>query len=193
MLSAIIGSDDPDSAKLIQRIQLAQDDLHRLYEDVREYARPIRVTTSPKRLDELLHQAWEELIVKRDGRKTKLIEQAESSDLICHVEPFLIRQAFRNILDNSLAACEDPVAITATWRDAMLNDRPSLQVSLRDNGPGLQRHAREKLFDEFFTTKTHGTGLGLAIVKRFIEAHSGTLVVGDVDQGLELVITLPRD
>ena len=104
MLSAIIGSDDPDSTKLIQRIQLAQDDLHRLYEDVSEYARPIRVTTTPKRLDELLHQAWDELIVKRDGRKTKLIQEAESDYLTCHVEPFLIRQAFRNILDNSLAA-----------------------------------------------------------------------------------------
>tara|TARA_R110002072_G_scaffold243821_2_gene403116 strand:+ start:106685 stop:108508 length:1824 start_codon:yes stop_codon:yes gene_type:complete len=192
MLSAIIGTDDPDSTKLIQRIQLAQDDLHRLYEDVREYARPIRVTTTPKRLDELLQQAWDELIVKRDGRKTKLIQQAESDDLTCHVEPFLIRQAFRNILDNSLAACEDPVTITATWRDAMLNGRSSLQVSLRDNGPGLQPHSREKLFDEFFTTKTHGTGLGLAIVKRFVDAHSGTLVVGEVDQGLELVITLPK-
>ena len=192
MLSAIIGSDDPDSTKLIQRIQLAQDDLHRLYEDVREYARPIRVTTTPKRLDELLHQAWDELIVKRDGRKTKLIQEAESDDLTCHVEPFLIRQAFRNILDNSLAACEGPVTITATWRDAMLNGRSSLQVSIRDNGPGLQPHSREKLFDEFFTTKTHGTGLALAIVKRFVDAHSGTLVVGKVDQGLELIITLPR-
>jgi len=192
MLSAIIGTDDPDSAKLIQRIQFAQDDLHRLYEDVREYARPIRVTTSPKRLDELLHQAWDELIVKRDGRKTKLIENNESDDVICPVEPFLIRQAFRNILDNSLAACEDPVTITATWRNATLNGRSALQVSLCDNGPGLQLHAREKLFDEFFTTKTHGTGLGLAIVKRFVEAHSGTLVVGDASQGLELVITLPR-
>ena len=192
MLSAIIGTDDPDSTKLIQRIQLAQDDLHRLYEDVREYARPIRVTTSPKRLDELLHQAWEELIVKRDGRKTKLIEHTESSDLICHVEPFLIRQAFRNILDNSLAACEDPVTITVTWRDATLNDRPALQVSLLDNGPGLQPGSREKMFGEFFTTKTHGTGLGLAIVKRFVDAHSGMLGVGEADHGLELVITLPR-
>ena len=59
MLSAIIGNDDPDTGKLIQRIQLAQDDLHRLYEDVREYARPIRVKTVPKSLDELLHQAWD--------------------------------------------------------------------------------------------------------------------------------------
>lgn len=192
MLSAIIGSDDPDSAKLIQRIQLAQDDLHRLYEDVREYARPIRVTTSPKRLDDLLHQAWDELIVKRDGRQTKLIEYAEATDLICHVEPFLIRQVFRNILDNSLAACEDPVSIAVTWRDATHNGRPALQVSVLDNGPGLQPGSRGKLFSEFFTTKTHGTGLGLAIVKRFVDAHSGTLAVGESEHGLELVITLPR-
>ena len=133
------------------------------------------------------------MIVKRDNRDAHLIEQAETDDLVCPVEPFLIRQALRNILDNSLAACEDPVTITATWANTTLTGRSALQVSLRDNGPGLTADAREKLFNEFFTTKTHGTGLGLAIVKRFIEAHSGTLVVGDSEDGLELVITLPRE
>jgi two-component system, LuxR family, sensor kinase FixL len=192
MLSAIVGNSEPDATKLIQRIQLAQDDLHRLYEDVREYARPIRVEKIPKRVDELLRQAWDELIVKRDNREARLVENAETDDLICPVEPFLIRQALRNILDNSLAASEDPVTITVTWKDFELDSRTALQVSLRDNGPGLTPDAREKLFNEFFTTKTHGTGLGLAIVKRFIDAHSGTLVVGDFEDGLELVITLPR-
>jgi two-component system, LuxR family, sensor kinase FixL len=192
MLSAIVGNSEPDAAKLIQRIQLAQDDLHRLYEDVREYARPIRVEKTPKRVDELLQLAWDELIVNRDTRNARLVEHAETDDLVCPVEPFLIRQALRNILDNSLAAGKDPVIITATWKDSMLNELSALQISLRDNGPGLTEDARKKLFNEFFTTKTHGTGLGLAIVKRFIEAHSGTLVVGDFADGLELVITLPR-
>lgn len=192
MLSAIVGNEDPDTGKLIQRIQMAQDDLHRLYEDVREYARPIRVETTPKRVDELLHLAWDELIVKREGRSAKLTEHLETDNLICPVEPFLIRQVFRNILDNALAACTDPVSITVTWKDAEIGSPPALQVSLLDNGPGLQQESREKLFDEFFTTKTHGTGLGLAIVKRFIDAHSGTLTIGESSNGLELVITLPR-
>jgi signal transduction histidine kinase len=159
---------------------------------VREYARPIRVEKTPKRVDELLQLAWDELIVNRDTRNARLVEHAETDDLVCPVEPFLIRQALRNILDNSLAAGKDPVIITATWKDSMLNELSALQISLRDNGPGLTEDARKKLFNEFFTTKTHGTGLGLAIVKRFIEAHSGTLVVGDFADGLELVITLPR-
>lgn len=193
MLSEIVGNSEPDSAKLIQRIQLAQDDLHRLYEDVREYARPIRVEKTAKRVDELLRQAWDELIVKRDDRDARLVVVAETDDLICPVEPFLIRQSLRNILDNSLAACEDPVTITATWTDSELNGRDALQLTLKDNGPGLNPDVREKLFNEFFTTKTHGTGLGLAIVKRFIEAHSGTLVVGDLENGLELLLNLPRE
>jgi len=192
MLSAIVGNDDPDTGKLIQRIQMAQDDLHRLYEDVREYARPIRVETTPKPVDELLRQAWEELIVKRDGREAKLTEKLETENLVCPVEPFLIRQVFRNILDNSLAACTEPVSITATWKDATLGSQPALQVSLHDNGPGLEPESHAKLFEEFFTTKTHGTGLGLAIVKRFTDAHSGRLTIGEFSNGLELVITLPR-
>lgn len=192
MLSAIVGNENPDTGKLIQRIQTAQDDLHRLYEDVREYARPIRVQKTPNRVDELLHQAWDELIVKREGRDTKLTEKSQTDNLVCPVEPFLIRQMFRNILDNALAACTDPVCITVTWQDVTLGSQPALQVSLHDNGPGLEPKSHQKLFEEFFTTKTHGTGLGLAIVKRLTDAHSGTLTIGESSNGLELVITLPR-
>jgi nitrogen-specific signal transduction histidine kinase len=48
------------------------------------------------------------------------------------------------------------------------------------------------VFDAFYSTKTKGTGLGMAIVKRIVEAHQGTVAVGESEQGAEFVITLPR-
>lgn len=185
--------DNAQATKLIKRIQVAQDDLHRLYEDVREYARPIRIEPHPCRLDELLHQAWDELIVKRTSRETHLHEVKKAQELICDVEAFAIRQVFRNLLDNALAACSDPVEITVTWSDSVINGMPALRVSLKDNGPGVSDEHREQIFDEFFTTKTHGTGLGLAISRRFIETHGGRIeAVNSLPPGLEIAITLPR-
>ena len=184
--------DNAQATKLIKRIQVAQDDLHRLYEDVREYARPIRIEPHPCRLDELLQQAWDELVVKRECRLSKLNELKRTRDLVCDVEAFAIRQVFRNLLDNSLAACPDPVEIGVIWSDTTLNGMPALRVSIRDNGPGVSPEHRAQIFDEFFTTKTHGTGLGLAISRRFIETHGGRIEAAPTTPGLEIVITLLR-
>ena len=51
----------------------------------------------------------------------------------------------------------------------------------------------QKVFAAFFTTKPKGTGLGMAIVKRILDAHRGTITVGETNpRGAEFVITLPR-
>lgn len=185
--------DDPQAMKLIERIQTAQDDLHRLYEDVREYARPVQVNPQHTKLDQLLQHAWDELIVKREGRKSSLLISVKTERTECPVEAFLIRQVFRNIFDNSLAACDDPVEITVTLTDATLRGTAALSIYVQDNGPGLPSESMAKVFDEFFTTKTHGTGLGLAIVKRLIEVHGGTIGLDrDAASGFALRILLPR-
>ena len=186
-------ADNDFAMKLIQRIQTAQDDLHRLYEDVREYARPIQVDPKPANLDELLQLAWDELVVKREGRKSSLLIKVDTDSTECSVETFLIRQVFRNILDNSLAACDEPVEIDAHLTDAILEGQPALAIRIRDNGPGLPAESRDQVFDEFFTTKTHGTGLGLAIVHRLITVHDGTIELDpEAKSGFALKIVVPR-
>ena len=64
-----------------------------------------------------------------------------------------------------------------------LEGRPALQLTVRDNGPGLDAEQREKVFDPFFTTKAKGTGLGMAIARRIVEAHGGQIAVGDAGIG----------
>ena len=102
-------------------------------------------------------------------------------------------QVFRNLLENSLAACSDPVVIQIECRDAQLKGQPAIEVRVRDNGPGLTPAARQSVFEPFFTTKTKGTGLGMAIARRIVEAHGGQISVGNEhSNGAEFVITLLR-
>jgi PAS domain S-box-containing protein len=191
--------DRPEAVDLVARIQRAQDDLHRLYEEVREYAAPTRFHPKMTNVAEILHEAWEHLDVQRNERQACLTETygdrpvAEADDLSCEVDRFALRQVFRNILENAFAACDDPVEIGVQYASIASTDKPMMRISIRDNGPGLTAEAATRIFEEFFTTKTHGTGLGMAICRRFIEAHSGRIEVGEeTGPGTEIIITLPR-
>lgn len=56
-----------------------------------------------------------------------------------------------------------------------VNDAGLVEVSVADNGPGIEVADQSRIFDRFFTTKTGGLGLGLAISRSIIESHGGQL------------------
>ena len=103
-----------------------------------------------------------------------------------------LKQVFRNVLDNALAACHDPVEIDVDWAEGEIAGRPAVRIAVRDNGPGLNSEQRRKIFEPFYTTKTQGTGLGLAIARRIVEAHGGRITTGPgPGPGAEILILLP--
>ena len=51
----------------------------------------------------------------------------------------------------------------------------SIEVSIRDDGPGIPRDKSARVFEAYYTTKEKGTGLGLATVKHNVELYGGTV------------------
>ncbi len=190
---ALAVEDRPEALEFIRRAQKAQDDLHQLYEDVREYATPIRIHPREEPLPAVVQETWEQLATLREGRQAELHLHVKTDATSCEVDRFAMRQVFRNILENALAACSDSVRIDVCLELAQWDGQEALRVTLRDNGPGFSNETRQKVFDVFFTTKTHGTGLGMAIARRLVEAHGGHIAIGaDAQEGAEFVIHLPR-
>jgi two-component system sensor kinase FixL len=184
--------DRPKALNLISRIQTAQDHLKQLYEEVRNYAAPLNLQKEQWNLAHIWRQAWENLALLRQGRAATLKEETAGVDLHCTVDQFRIGQVFRNVLENALAACPEPVELNVLCSRAEIDGQAAIRIAFRDNGPGLNPDQIRRIFDPFFTTKTKGTGLGMAIAKRIVEAHGGQIAVGSgSDRGAEILVTLP--
>jgi PAS domain S-box-containing protein len=185
--------DDPDALGLLARMQAAQDDLHRHYEDVCQYAAPVRLARRRADLRAVWREAWADLAALRAGRTADLVEDAGGTDLHISGDPFRLRQVFRNLLENALAAAVDPARVAVRCADTHLGGRPAVRVAVADNGPGFDPAVRDRLFEPFQTTKVRGTGLGLAICRRLVEAHGGRIDAAPAGgPGAEVILTLPR-
>lgn len=66
-----------------------------------------------------------------------------------------------------------------------------VRIRVQDDGPGVPRHLRKRIFDAGFSTKDRGWGIGLSLARRIIEEnHDGRLVLADTDRGAAFDIIL---
>ena len=191
-LLALDLEDRPEELELVERTRRALAHLHRLYEEVRDYAAPIKLDQQSCDLAHLWRDAWSHLEVSRQEKEVVLRECGAEIDLSCSADWFAMGQVFRNILENAITACAEPGVIEIDWRECELAETPALEIRFRDNGPGIAEGDRGRVFDAFFTTRTKGTGLGMAIARRIVEAHGGRLTLGNPTSGAEFIVALPR-
>lgn len=73
-------------------------------------------------------------------------------------------------------------------------DGSSLRIVVADDGKGISRGNRDKVFEPFFTTRreTGGTGMGLQIVRSMVEAHGGRITLLEPEHGAAFELMLPR-
>ncbi|MGH7136607.1 MAG: sensor histidine kinase, partial [Pirellulales bacterium] len=183
----------PQALDLVRRIEHAHDHLIQLYEDLRGYAAPVVMHRDVQNVSDIVLDAWNSLLSLHKDRVVRLIGNQEHGAVYCAVDRSRLEQVFRNILENALAACADPVEITWRLSEAEAEDGRVIRIVLADNGPGLSDEQRQRLFDPFYTTKSNGTGLGMPICKQIVEAHGGGIAVENLPgRGAKFIITLPN-
>jgi signal transduction histidine kinase len=101
----------------------------------------------------------------------------------------LMRRVLANLFSNAVEAAR-PARARVHVGVARTRDRAVLTVA--DEGPGIERAQRERIFDPYFTTKKTGTGLGLAIVKKILLQHGGDVQAGErPGGGASFTLALP--
>jgi signal transduction histidine kinase len=68
----------------------------------------------------------------------------------------------------------------------------AIEISVRDDGPGIPPDKIERIFEAYYTTKERGSGLGLAIVKHNVELYGGSVrVESGLGQGAKFILIFP--
>jgi two-component system C4-dicarboxylate transport sensor histidine kinase DctB len=122
-----------------------------------------------------------------------LDRHGEYPELVAQCDDLRLEQVLINLIGNAL----DAVAGLSGPRIVIdVRAQPAtLEISVRDNGPGIPAEVMPRLFEPFFTTKEmgQGLGLGLAISSSIARDCGGALTAHNVaDGGAAFVLTLRR-
>lgn len=100
----------------------------------------------------------------------------------------LMKQVFINIIKNAVEATVEDGNIEV---GAVNNSDKNIVITIKDNGTGISKQDKERLFEPNFSKKENGTGLGLAIVERIISQHGGMIYCeSELGKGTEFIILL---
>ncbi len=155
------------------------------------FAKPAQLTLSPVDLHAIAERAAEEVRSEAQARGGEVIVRGEFP--LIEGDDVLLRQAFSNLLRNAVEACTDASTIPKIIVDGRV-ESGSVRVTVDDNGPGVPRADRERVFRPFVTTKGRGTGLGLALVQKIVVTHNGRIQVSASPAGgasFQVVLPIP--
>lgn len=193
------GRQDPQvTGRFLEIIEKHANRLTLLLDDLLLLARldsgRIDLDLRPVVLAEAAQEAIDDAAILARGRGVTLL-QAVPAGLAAHADAHRLRQALANLIDNAIKYGREGGSVEVRGRELGAGQ---VEVSVRDDGPGIAGEALERVFERFYRAdkararEQGGTGLGLAIVKNVVQAHGGDVRVESTPgRGTEFFIRLP--
>ncbi|MDO9161590.1 MAG: PAS domain S-box protein [Methylococcaceae bacterium] len=193
----LINAENPDLVALSEILIKTQQQalragqiIHRMREFVKSHAKH----RSSHNINTLIHEAASLCAADLKKNNIELILVLQHNLPLVHVDQVQIEQVIINLIRNSIDALKYLPAqqhrhVTIL---SQLTANNGLQVSVKDNGPGIDLEQQQKILMPFYTTKTNGMGMGLSISRSLVEAHDGTLNFdSQPGKGTTFYFTLP--
>ena len=201
--------DDPRFAAMLNDARAIIEEevatLRRLVGEFSSFARLPEVDLAEADLVELLRDiergfgsVLQDVYGERAGDAPVTLQlEVPSKPVLGSVDAMMLKRCLDNLVRNAVEAIAGEQR-TGRGR-VILSLRPNgdqVELSVADDGPGIEPGSRVRVFDPYFTTKSSGTGLGLAIVKKVVLEHQGRIECRGAGPrgegpGTRFVITLP--
>lgn len=112
------------------------------------------------------------------------------ADFTAMVDSEAITKMISNLLTNASKYTKDKVVLSCIVQP----EQHTFVVKVTDNGIGISKEDRKRIFKPFFQAMDNkpGTGIGLSIVKSIVESHNGCIEVeSEINKGSSFIVTLP--
>jgi two-component system phosphate regulon sensor histidine kinase PhoR len=192
---------DPEtSTRFLQTIEKHTDRLTYLIEDLLTISR-LESGQVIMNLDTVhLHDEVQRVIDDLQSRaqeKSATVENLVPKQLTARADADRLQQVLFNLVENAIKYGQNDGHVTVGGE---ARSDGKVQLSVRDDGPGIPAESKERVFERFYrvdrarTRESGGTGLGLSIVKHIIQAHGGEVwLKSDLGHGTTFFLTLPQE
>lgn len=155
--------------------QIGEDSLRckRIIDDLRDFSRHHELNVRPSDLNQVVRNTLKLIEHELELHAIALRQELSSELPLVGCDPDRLQQVLMNVLINAIQAMPEGgiLMVSTALREG------SVEIAVRDSGPGIPKEIRGRIFDPFFTTKQGGTGLGLSIAYRIMEEHGGRITV----------------
>ena len=195
MLRGAFGPASDTWRDVFEEYQQANEDLLKLVEallDVSRYAagRGENLSCEPLNWENIFVRATALISATSNGGCDFTYKISQSLPTV-YGDELEIQRVVQNLLDNAVRVSKQDLPIILEVAPLQSDQ---VQVSVRDNGPGIAPQEKERLFQRFIQGRGRrgGAGLGLYLCRQIVEAHGGTInVESTLGQGSTFWFTLP--
>lgn len=139
----------------------------------------------------IINECLNTIAAKNAGSKNSVQSEFRCGDeCMIDADPTQLTVIFSNIIDNAFQAVDKVTGHISV--NVSLKDGPAYEVTVTDNGVGMDTETLSKMYTPFYTTKAKGTGLGLTVCRELVELHNGTMeIISAPGAGATVKVTLP--
>ncbi len=176
----------PQEQKVFEDVASEIARLDRLVSDLLRFGRPPAPRLSRVEISLFLKE-WSERMEREAAARHAHVHWNLSTQAAARIDSILLEQVLRNLFENALEAAPGSCHIEVELARA----NGQVQITFRDDGPGVPPEIRNRVIEPFFTTKPRGSGLGLAICRRHLHSMGGSLTLLSSEKGAVFRLSLP--